>query len=161
MVLPSAFDPKRTCFEAFGPNGRTSSTTEYTDAMDAYAVISKNHPWSGEFDLTSFRACLYENSTWSQAEYWKVEWALFQLVATAAADAELRSRVFRLFSATYALFAAHFDSDDVYTIDGIGAEGLRASMERFQLVFEGFFAGEMPNLAAAFDEPNPLLQAGR
>lgn len=132
-----------------------------TDAMGPHSVVSKNHPWSGEFETTSFRSRLYEDATWSQDEYWKVEWALFQLVAAAHSNAELRSRVFRLFSATVALFVAHYDPNDVYVIDGIDAERLREAMERFQLVFEGFFAGEMPDLVAAFDEPNPLLQSDR
>ena len=128
--------------------------------MDAYAVIAGNHPGSGEFDEASFRACLYEDATWSQDGYWRVEWALFQLVGAATSDAELRWRVARLFSSTFSLFAAHFDPNDVYTIQGIEPERLREAMERFQLVFEGFFAGEMPDLLAGFDERNPLLSAG-
>ena len=128
--------------------------------MDAHAVIAANHPWSGEFGEASFRACLYEDATWSQDEYWKLEWALFQLVGTANSDAELRWRVFRLFSSTFSLFAAHLDPNDVYTIQNIAPEKLHETMERFQLVFEGFFAGEMPDLLASFDEQNPLLSAG-
>lgn len=128
--------------------------------MDAYAVISENHPSSGSFDLTSFRACLYEDATWSQDAYWKLEWALHRLVDAAASDAELRARVFRLFSVTCILFVAHFDPDDVYAIENLDGDALRTAMERFQMVFEGFFAGRMPDLAAYFDETNPLLAAG-
>ncbi|TZF88349.1 Imm41 family immunity protein [Cognatilysobacter lacus] len=128
--------------------------------MDAYTVIARNHPWSGEFDETSFRACLYEDATWSQDEYWKVEWALFQLVGAVGSDPELRRRAFRLFSATFSLFAAHLDPNDVYTIQNMEPEKLYEAKERFQLVFEGFFAGEMPDLSAGFDERNPLLSSG-
>ena len=129
-------------------------------ALDAYTVIAKNHPWSGVFDETSFRACLYEDASWSQEEYWKVEWALFQLVAVADQDVELRSRVFRLFSATASLFTAHFNPNDVFFIQNLPTEKLYGVMERFELVFGGFFAGEMPDLAESFDERNPLLRAG-
>jgi hypothetical protein len=90
--------------------------------MDAHTVIARNHPWSGEFDEASFRACLYEDATWSQDEYWKVEWALFQLVDAGGSDAELRSRVFRLFSATFSLFAAHFNPNDIYAIQNLAAK---------------------------------------
>lgn len=127
--------------------------------MDAYAVISENHPGSGEFSETSFRSFLYEDATWSQDKYWRVEWALFQLVGPAALDAELRWRVFRLFSSTFSLFSAHFDSNDIYVIQGIEPEKLYKAIERFKLVFDGFFAGEMPDLQASFDERNPLLSA--
>lgn len=127
--------------------------------MDAHSVIARNHPWSGEFDEASFRACLYEDATWSQDEYWKVEWALFQLVSVGGSDAELRSRAFRLFSATFSLFTAHFNPNDIYTIQNLATESLHKNIERFQLVFEGFFAGEMPDLGD-FNERNPLLSAG-
>lgn len=132
--------------------------------MDAYGVIAANHPWSGAFDEASFRACLYEDAKWSQDEYWKVEWALFQLVDAARSDAELRSRVFRLFSATFALFAAHANPNDFYVIQnfdqGPDDDTFQEAMERFQLVFEGFFAGEMPGidlLLESYAERNPLL----
>lgn len=125
--------------------------------MDAYAVIASNHPWSGEFNENSFRALLYEEGIWSQGEYWKLEWAPFQLVNVVTADQEVLSRVFRLYSATFILFMAHFDSNDSYVIRNIGNEKIRKNIERFQLVFEGFFAGDMPDLAAGFDESNPLL----
>ena len=129
-------------------------------AVDAYAVIAQNHPWSGTFDEGSFRARLYEDALWSQDEYWKVEWALFQLVEAAAQDPELRFRVFRLFSATTTLFTSHFNPADVFSIQNLDSDRLYEIMERFQLVFEGFFAGEMPDLSEAFDERNPLLLAG-
>ncbi|RDY67782.1 hypothetical protein DX912_07645 [Lysobacter soli] len=117
-----------------------------SDAMDARSIISKNHPASGEFETTSFRSRLYEDATWSQDEYWKVEWALFQLAAAADSDAELRWRVFRLFSATVSLFVAHYDPKDIYVMDGIDAEGLLEARERFDLVFEGFFSQQMPDV---------------
>ncbi|MGO4223641.1 Imm41 family immunity protein [Lysobacter sp. TAF61] len=128
--------------------------------MDAYTVIAKNHPWSGSFDEASFRARLYEDALWSQEEYWKVEWALCQLVTTAGEDAEVRSRVFRLFSATTNLFAAHFNPNDVFSIRNLDSNDICEIIERFHLVFEGFFSGEMPDLAESFDERNPLLSAG-
>lgn len=129
--------------------------------LNAHAVISGNHPWSGEFDGASFRARLYEEATWSEDEYWKVEWALFQLVGESATETELRGRVFRLFSTTFSLFAAHFDPNDVYTIKNLTADEVRESMERFQLVFQGFFSGDMRDLLALLDERNPFMDSER
>jgi hypothetical protein len=127
--------------------------------LEARTVIARNYPWCPEWDDTSFRGRLYDDAIWSRDEYWLLEWALYQLVSARDQDSELRWRVFRIFSSTFMSISAHFDSNDVFEVENLTPDELIEFRERFQLVFEGFFSGEMPNQADCFEERNPLLEA--
>lgn len=142
---------------AIARHGRTRIVTTTPIGIDAAgaaarrehadAVIARNHPGSGHFDPGSFRARLYEDAVWSQACCAEVEWALSHLPPEDM-DAQLRWRLFRLFSATFRLYAAHLDPEDVYVIDYQGDGQLHDAMDRFQDAFEAFFQGPVAAAAA-------------
>jgi hypothetical protein len=129
-------------------------------ALEALTVIARNFPGCPEWDHTSFLGRLCDDSTWSRDEYWLLERALHQLVAASAQDSELHWRVFRIFSLTSLSISAHLDRNDSFKVKNLKQEELYAFRERVQLVFEGFFSGEMPALSECFEEINPLLSAG-
>jgi hypothetical protein len=85
---------------------------------------------------------------------------LYQLVAASAQDSQLRWRVFRIFSDTVMSISAHFDRNDIFKVKNLTQNELYAFRERFRLVSEGFFSGQMPELNDCFEELNPLLSAG-
>ncbi|WP_091193658.1 Imm41 family immunity protein [Formivibrio citricus] len=127
--------------------------------MNALTVLDRNFPWCLEWDDNSFCGRLHEDSTWHLDEYWLLEWALFELVASPARDAQLNWKVFRIFSSTLMSLSAHLDSKDGYKIRNLKTEQVYECRERLQLVFEGFFSGNMPAISQCFDLPNPLLQS--
>ncbi|MFL9809515.1 Imm41 family immunity protein [Stutzerimonas stutzeri] len=127
--------------------------------MNALTVIDRNFPWCSGWDDDSFCGRIHEESVWHLEEYWLLEWALFELVASPRRDAQLNWKVFRVFSATFMSLSAHLDSNDGYKIRNLKAYELYEYRERFQLVFEGFFSGNMPVMSQCFDLQNPLLQS--
>ncbi|WP_307547525.1 hypothetical protein [Xanthomonas sacchari] len=67
-----------------------------------------------------------------------------------------RHGLFRIFSCVLMLLGCHFDPNDAFAIEGVSDEEVRDPHERFQLVFEDFYAGKMPAYDG-LDPPNPLL----
>lgn len=122
-------------------------------------VIARNFAWCKEYDDTSFSGLLHERNVWDDEEYWILEWALYQLRDQQKSDREILFQVFRIFSYTFLLISCHFDTNDGFRISNRTDSQLYDLRERFQLVFEGFFHGDMP-APDSFDVRNPLLVGG-
>uniref|UniRef100_UPI0011189CF8 hypothetical protein n=1 Tax=Aeromonas salmonicida TaxID=645 RepID=UPI0011189CF8 len=108
------------------------------------------------FESSSFTGLLHEKQYWSMSEYWELEWALHQLVGIKSP--ELQWRIFRIFSYTLLSIGCHLDKKDLYKIKKLKRRQLYKLRERFILVFEGFFKGEMPS-QSCFETENPLIQS--
>ena len=124
--------------------------------MDAHSVIARNFVGCEAYDERSFIGRLHEAETWAHDEYWLLEWALYQLAIEASFTQALSQRVFEIFSDCFLLFGCHFDRKDRFKIRNLRRTQVYDFRERFKMVFEGFFAEEMPT-TAYFAEPNPLL----
>lgn len=110
--------------------------------------INRNFPWCNEYDDNSFSGKLNEKRTWSDEEYFKLDNGLYDL-AKEYKDAEqlpreLVWRVMRIFSYVMMTISCHSNPKDGYEIKNLDNEAIFDRRERFQLVFEGFFKGEMP-----------------
>lgn len=124
--------------------------------MDAHSVIARNFVGCEAYDDSSFIGRLHEAQIWDHDEYWLLEWALYQLATEGSFSQSLYQRVFKIFSYTFLLFGCHFDRKDYFKIRNFRRKQVYDFRERFRLVFDGFFAGEMPS-PARFGEPNPWL----
>ncbi|WP_085711586.1 MULTISPECIES: Imm41 family immunity protein [unclassified Pseudomonas] len=124
--------------------------------MDPHFLIARNVPWCDEYDYLSFTGRMHGRRKWSRKEYWKLEWALYQLVDEEDFSQELYWRAFKIFSITQNSFTSHYDSRDLYKIRNLKRSELYEIRQRFRSVFEGFFSGQMPSLKY-YDEQNPLL----
>jgi len=71
---------------------------------------------------------------------------------------ELDWPIFRIFSHTFLSLNAHFDPNDGFKIKNMAKSDLYDLRERFQLVFEGYFSGDMPDQERCFDIINPLFE---
>ena len=111
--------------------------------------INRNFPRCNEYSQQSFRGILHEEAQWSDEEYFKLENSLYDLAAqyqeTEALPKEVAWRVMNIFSHTLLLFSCHFDPNDAFKIQGLNTEEICDRRERFQLMFEGFFSGTMPD----------------
>jgi len=121
-------------------------------------IVYQNFPHCTEWRDDSFLGILHDESRLDMNAYWELEWALVNLT-TDQVDypRHLSWPVFRIFSHTMLLIKASTNSEDGYKIQDFDNEKSRDFTERFQMVFEGFFKGEAPDLKLAFDEMNPLL----
>jgi hypothetical protein len=91
--------------------------------------------------------------------YWQLEWAVVQLTQNQVDyPRSLSWPVFRIFSHTMILIKANANPEDGYKIQDFDSETSSDFTERLQLVFEGFFRGDPPDLKLGFDERNPLLE---
>lgn len=113
--------------------------------MKSQHTINRNFPWCDEFDESSFMSILHEQSTWDDEEYFKLECALFELSSSNKFNQELAWRIFRIFSHTSLLFISHHDENDKFEVKNKVQDEIYDLRERFQLVFEGYFSGKMPN----------------
>ncbi len=125
--------------------------------MNPRNIILRNFAWSGEYDETSFTGCLHELCEWNANEYWLLEWSLYQLAGIRAKHPDMDWPVFRIFSHTFLSLCAHFDANDGFEIKHLDNLDVSALRERFQLVFEGYFSGAMPDQERCFDVINPLF----
>jgi hypothetical protein len=106
----------------------------------------------------SFLSVLHEESRIDMQAYWQLEWAVIQLTQNQVDyPRSLSWPVFRIFSHIMLLLKSDIDPVDGRVIQNFTGEQSRDFTERFQLVFEGFFRGDPPDLKLAFDERNPLL----
>jgi len=127
--------------------------------MNPLEVIYQNFPHCTEWRDNSFLGILHEERRLDLDAYWKLEWAVTMLTANDVDHPrDLTWPVFRIFSLAIRLFGADIDPSDGYKIQDFDSEKSRDFTERFQMVFEGFFKGEAPDLKLAFDEINPLLE---
>ena len=125
-------------------------------AVEAKLVIARNFAWCSEYDERSFSGRLHEENIWDWDECWLLEKALYDLAASGDFQRDVAWPVFRIFSYGLLLLGCHFDPNDTFQVRDFSGEEVHDLRERFQLVFEGFFAGEMPD-QSIFERSNPLL----
>ena len=126
--------------------------------MNPFEIIWQNFPHCMEHRDDSFLSVLHEESRIDMQAYWQLEWAVVQLTQCQVDyPRSLSWPVFRIFSHIMLLLKSDIDPVDGRVIQNFAGEQSRDFTERFQLVFEGFFRGDPPDLKLAFDERNPLL----
>ncbi len=122
--------------------------------------ICRNLP-SSEKWRGSFYERLSEYGEWDSHEFWILH---LDLISTAKAlsqeraiDKQLACSVVLLKTKIDNLYAAHFNSFDVFKIVNLDVEDLLAFKERFDLAILGIFSGEVfPE--ERFELMNPFLQ---
>ena len=126
--------------------------------MNPYEIIYQNFSHCTEYRDDSFLGILHEQSRLDMSEYWKLEWSLVKLTQKKVDyQRNLSWPAFRIYSYGMRLLQADVDPDNGYKICDFDLASNYEFTERFQLVFEGFFRGDPPDLKLAFDERNPLL----
>jgi hypothetical protein len=127
--------------------------------MNPYDIIHQNFSHCTEYRDGSFLGILHEESRLDMDEYWKLEWALLKLTQNKVDyQRNLSWPTFRIYSYCMRLLQADVDPDNGYKICDFDLASNYEFTERFQLVFEGFFRGDPPDLKLAFDQRNPLLE---
>lgn len=126
--------------------------------MNYIEAILRNFAWSDRYDEESFTGILHERATWDLEQYWEFEAAIYRLADHPTDFPSLMWPLFRIFSHTMVSFGAHFDPNDVFRIENLTDEQVHDYRERFQLVFEGMFSGEMPVQSSCFETSNPRLE---
>ena len=127
--------------------------------MNPYDIIYQNFPHCMEFRDDSFLGLMNDELRIDMDEYWKLEWAVVQLTQNEVDyPRNLSWPVFTIFSSVMLLLKANANPQDSYKIQDFDSGTSRDFTERLQLVFEGFFRGDPPDLKLAFDERNPLLE---
>lgn len=110
--------------------------------------INRNFPWCDEFDDSSFTGTLNQKCTWSDEEYFKLDNELYDLAKkynnAEQLPRELVWRLIRIFSYVMMTIGCHSNPNDGYQIENLDDEAIFDRRKKFQLVFEGFFKGEMP-----------------
>ncbi len=124
--------------------------------MSPQQIIARNFP-GPEHDDASFLGRLHEEWLWDSDEYWKLEWALYQLATKTRRSRDITWRIFRIFSHAFLSVNCHFDPRDAFRIGNLADDEICELRERLQLVFEGYFSGSMPKLSN-FKTRNPLLE---
>ncbi|MFS1900027.1 Imm41 family immunity protein [Vibrio lentus] len=120
--------------------------------------LYRNFVSSSEFDDNSFIAKLHECHVWDDSEYWKLDSAIYSLASDLGASEDIPRAIAwpitRIFSYLMMTFEAHHNKNDSFEIKGLDFEEAFNRRERVQLVFEGFFEGEMIH-NDSFDYSNP------
>lgn len=119
--------------------------------MNYIEAILKNAAGSDRYDEESFIGILHERAVWDAEKYWELEAAIYGLAAHPEDFPRLMWPLFRIFSYTMVSLGAHFDPNDAFRIDNLTDEQVYGRRERFQLVFEGAFSGDMPVQSSCFD----------
>jgi len=111
--------------------------------------INRNFVWCNEYSDGSFLGIFHEKLCWDDGEYFKLEDALYeQCQVHAGSDhipRELSWRVMRIFSFLMMSLSCQYDKNDNFKIGNLTRDQYYGRRERLQLVFEGFFKGEMPD----------------
>jgi hypothetical protein len=110
--------------------------------------INRNFAWCDEYSDESFIGILHEKQEWNDEEYFKLENYLFDTCLTLPSDLVPRDIIWpamRIYSYLSSTLGSHLDSNDGFRIKDIELVNFYDRRERVQLVFEGFFKGEMPN----------------
>jgi len=111
--------------------------------------IYRNFAGSEEYSEESFIAKLHEENVWNDDEYFKLENALYEL-CEANKGKEVIHRdvawpVMRVFSYLMISLSCQYDENDSFEVKYLTRAQYYARRERLQLVFEGFFKGQMPS----------------
>ncbi|MES9889213.1 MAG: Imm41 family immunity protein [Candidatus Sedimenticola sp. 6PFRAG1] len=111
--------------------------------------IDRNFTGSKEYSDDSFIGIFHEKQIWDDEEYLKLENYLYEECDKYKVQSNIPRDVFcsvmQIHSYLSQSIGCHFDSNDGFKIEGINKEQLYQRRERLQLIFEGFFKGEMPN----------------
>ena len=111
--------------------------------------ILRNFPHCKEYSEDSFLGIFHEQRKWDDTEYFKLEEELYeQCNIYASVDSlprDLSWPAMRIFSVLMLSLGCHCNPSDSFKIEALTQEQIRDRTERVQLVFEGFFKGEMPN----------------
>ena len=124
-----------------------------------YESIFKNLPsspaWQG-----SFCEALAEDAVWDRDEFWRLHLELIKAGHASRAwddiSRELAGAVARIQSRVLGLIAAHYDPHDVFVIENLHADELRAYTERFDHAVLGVFSGEVLS-ESMYDLRSPLI----
>lgn len=111
--------------------------------------INRNFSWCAEYSDQSFVGRLHEDAIWDDEEYFKLENYLYEECEKYSGQDDLPRHVFwpamRIYSYLSSSIGCHFDPNDVFELEGLSSEQIYNRRERLELVFEGFFKGEMPD----------------
>lgn len=119
--------------------------------------LFRNWASSELFDENSFISILHESHVWDEDEYWKLDSAIYELANKYSDDfipRDIAWPIARIFSYLMMSFEAHHNKNDYFKMKGLDSEQVYNRRERVQLVFEGFFKGEMIS-NDSFDYCNP------
>jgi hypothetical protein len=121
--------------------------------------LLRNFPHCTDFCDESFVGIWHEHCRWDEKEYWKLDKEIYELAKKYSGQEIPRNIAWpltRIFSYTMMSIQGHYSPNDGFEIENLDMDGMFNFRERFQLVVEGFFKGEMPkNLN--FDMVNPLI----
>ena len=110
-------------------------------------AILRNFAWCEDYSDRSFIGRFHEECIWDDAEYFRLEDALYALCEKTGGDPTLEREIawpiFRIYSYLMFSMGCVQDTRDVFALDNVTGEQFHARKERLQLVFEGFFNGNM------------------
>lgn len=128
--------------------------------MNLYEIerYSADHPdWEG-----SFSERLYEYCEWNAAEFCKLHKELVELAIWLRnhnlIDKQLVGKILGIQKSVLTIVAAHFNKNDVVTLNGVTDEKLHEFIERFNQAIMGISSGKVPP-EADFDLVNPLIKS--
>jgi Immunity protein 41 len=124
--------------------------------MNPVEIIVSNFPHCEEWRDDSFLGVLDDLCEIQKDKYWQLEWAILEYTKEGGKPYDLNWPIFRIFSHAMSLFRCHYNTNDGYEIKNVNDDVMQNFTERFQLVFEGFFKGQIPCLRS-YSEKNPLL----
>jgi len=111
--------------------------------------ILRNFPHCKEYSDDSFLGIFHEQQEWDDTEYFKLEDELYEqckiYTTVDSLPRDLSWPAMRIFSFVILSLGHHSNPNDGFKIKGLSQEQIRDRTERVQLIFEGFFKGEMPN----------------
>ncbi|SEI14209.1 Immunity protein 41 [Rheinheimera pacifica] len=121
--------------------------------------LFRNWASSELFDEQSFISKLNESHIWDDDKYWKLDNAIYDLAIKYGDDdcipREIAWPIARIFSYLMMTFEAHHNKNDFFAIKDLDSDQVFDRRERMQLVFEGFFKGEMiPNDSFDYFDPS-------
>lgn len=126
-------------------------------SIDAKQVVYRNFSLSSEYAENSFFGMLREHSIWDDRQFFLLEWAIYELARENASHLDMTWPLFRIFSQSFLSLNAHFDPNDGFKLKNIEQLEAYDRRERLQLIFEGYFSGDMPDPHSAFEIINPFL----
>ena len=111
--------------------------------------INRNFAWSKDYSEESFVGIFHERNSWNDDAYFNLENYLYAQCEIHKDDSSVPRDMYwpamRIYSYLLLSLGCHLDSNDGFELKELSLEQIYARRERLQLVFEGFFKGEMPN----------------
>lgn len=133
--------------------GGLDSETHTQCLETIYKNLSYRTPWSSQ----SFLARLHNEHRLDMDAYGQLEWAVTWLTKAGDKASSLHGwSVHQIFTLVTGMLYAHIDPDDSFEIMEISKASFHAFRKRINVMFDGFFKGELPDMAV-FKEANPLL----